>query len=49
MSKMFAYDVTENVSHETNEIADALSRAPVFPANASNTADFVDVCEVLTL
>ena len=29
---------------KTNEIADALSRAPVFPASESNSADFVDVC-----
>ena len=33
---------------KTNEIADALSRAPVFPANESESADFVDVCYAIT-
>ena len=33
---------------KTNEIADALSRAPVFPANESDSADFVDVCYAIS-
>ena len=33
---------------KTNEIADALSRAPVFPSNEHESPDFVDVCYALT-
>ena len=33
---------------KTNEMADALSRAPVFPANESNSADFVDICYAIS-
>ena len=29
---------------KTNQIADALSRAPVFPPDETDTEDFVDVC-----
>ena len=33
---------------KTNHIADALSRAPVFPANETENDDFVDVCHAIS-
>ena len=33
---------------KTNEIADALSRAPVFPAPEAESEDFVDVCNAIS-
>ena len=33
---------------KTNEIADALSRAPVFPAPEAESDDFVDVCNAIS-
>ena len=39
----FTFDI-EWREGKSNEIADALSRAPVFPPNETGSADFVDVC-----
>ena len=33
---------------KTNQIADALSRAPVFPASEAETDNFVDVCHIIS-
>ena len=33
---------------KTNQIADALSRAPVFPPDETDTENFVDVCKAIT-
>ena len=33
---------------KTNQIADALSRAPVFPPDETDTENFVDVCRAIT-
>ena len=33
---------------KTNQIADALSRAPVFPANEAETTGLVDVCHAIS-
>ena len=34
---------------KTNQIADALSRAPVFPASETENDNFVDVCHAITI